>query len=73
MNPQYPENMRLVNWAQSPTAPTSVSPRRPSMMVSTMLPVVDSRFCSATGIAMAMTMERSFRNVVFVCMIKVPP
>ena len=37
--------------AQSPTAPTAFSPCFASMIVSTMLPVVVSRFCSATGTA----------------------
>ena len=50
--PQYPENMRDENWAQRPTAPTSVVPREAIIIVSTMEPVVVSRFCSATGIAM---------------------
>ena len=50
-NPQYPENIREENCAQRPTAPTSVCPREAIIIVSTMEPVVVSRFCSATGTA----------------------
>ena len=63
--PQNPENRRLENWAQRPTAPTVFCPIVPSIMVSTMLPVVVRTFCSATGSAMVITMERSCRFEVF--------
>ena len=56
------------NCAHSPTAPTLVSPKGAIIMVSTMLPVVVSRFCSATGTAIAATfLMKSFQlNRVFI-------
>ena len=47
------------NWAQRPTAPTVFSPREAIIMVSTMEPVVVSRFCRATGMAMIATRLRN--------------
>ena len=56
--PQYPLNIRDENCAQRPTAPTSVCPRDAIIIVSTMDPVVVSRFCSATGTAITATLRR---------------
>ena len=50
-NPQNAANIREENCAHRPTAPTSGLPSDEIIMVSTMEPVVDSRFCSATGTA----------------------
>ena len=44
------------NCAHSPTAPSVVSPSGAIIMVSTMEPVVVSRFCSATGMAITATL-----------------
>ena len=58
--PQYPENISDENWAQRPTAPTDVSPSGAIIIVSTMLPVVVRRFCSATGMAITARFRRKF-------------
>ena len=60
--PQYPLNISEENWAQSPTAPTCVGPREAIIIVSTMDPVVVSRFCSATGTAITATFFRKSRQ-----------
>ena len=66
--PQYPENISDENCAHRPTAPTAVSPSGAIIIVSTMLPVVVSRFCSATGMAITARLRRKapHRNPAFV-------
>ena len=56
------ENISDENWAHRPTAPTLIAPSPAIIMVSIMLPVVISRFCRATGRAIAAVFPRNSRQ-----------
>ena len=64
--PQYPANSSEENCAQSPMEPTAFSPSGAIIMVSIMLPVVVSRFCRATGMAITAIFFRKERHGKFV-------
>ena len=60
--PQNPANISDENWAHSPTAPTWVLPSEAIIIVSTIAPVVVSRFCSAIGPAITATRRMKSRQ-----------